>query len=81
MPSNEKNPSRVPMWRGIKVAYFIVSLCLFPLAIGGYWAYGHKVNNKSKKKKKPHTHLRHQHEYINYFLANLIFFNPKKKKN
>lgn len=43
MPSNEKKPSHLPMWRGVKVAYLIVALCLFPLAIGGYWAYGHKV--------------------------------------
>lgn len=43
MPSSEKNPSHVPMWRGIQVAYFIIAMCLFPLAIGGYWAYGHKV--------------------------------------
>lgn len=43
MPSSEKKPSRVPMWRGIKGAYFIVSLCLFPIAIAGYWAYGNKV--------------------------------------
>lgn len=43
MPSNEKNLSRKPMWTGVKVAYLIVALCLFPLAIAGYWAYGHKV--------------------------------------
>ncbi|CAI9104814.1 OLC1v1003577C1 [Oldenlandia corymbosa var. corymbosa] len=43
MPSNEKHPSRVPMWRGVKVAYLIVALCLFPLAIGGYWAYGRLI--------------------------------------
>lgn len=44
MPSSEKKSSRVPMWRGIQAAYLIVALCLFPLAIGGYWAYGNKVN-------------------------------------
>ncbi|PON90426.1 Amino acid transporter, transmembrane domain containing protein [Trema orientale] len=43
MPSSEKNPSRIPMWRGVKVAYLIIAMCLFPLAIGGYWAYGHKI--------------------------------------
>ncbi|KAL5557766.1 hypothetical protein UlMin_033977 [Ulmus minor] len=43
MPSSEKNPSRVPMWRGVKVAYLIVAMCIFPLAIVGYWAYGHKI--------------------------------------
>ncbi|OWM83994.1 lysine histidine transporter-like 8 [Punica granatum] len=43
MPSSEKHPSRVPMWRGVKFAYLIIALCLFPLAIGGYWAYGHMI--------------------------------------
>ncbi|PIN12035.1 hypothetical protein CDL12_15352 [Handroanthus impetiginosus] len=43
MPSSEKKPSRVPMWRGVQVAYFIVALCMFPLAIAGYWAYGNKI--------------------------------------
>lgn len=43
MPSDEKHPSRVPMWRGVKFAYLVVALCLFPLAIGGYWAYGQKI--------------------------------------
>ncbi|KAH7518320.1 hypothetical protein FEM48_Zijuj09G0158900 [Ziziphus jujuba var. spinosa] len=43
MPSNEKHPSRVPMWRGVKGAYLIVALCLYPLGIGGYWAYGQMI--------------------------------------
>ncbi|CAH9125958.1 unnamed protein product [Cuscuta epithymum] len=43
MPSSEKQPSRVPMWRGVKFAYLLVALCLFPLAIGGYWAYGQSI--------------------------------------
>ncbi|GMH02930.1 hypothetical protein Nepgr_004769 [Nepenthes gracilis] len=43
MPSSEKHPSRVPMWKGVKFAYLLIALCLFPLAIGGYWAYGHKI--------------------------------------
>ncbi|KAK9287409.1 hypothetical protein L1049_015829 [Liquidambar formosana] len=43
MPSDEKHPSHVPMWRGVKVAYAIIAMCLFPLAIGGYWAYGQMI--------------------------------------
>ncbi|KAK6118668.1 hypothetical protein DH2020_047581 [Rehmannia glutinosa] len=43
MPSSEKHPSSVPMWRGLKVSYSIIAMCLFPLAIGGYWAYGHMI--------------------------------------
>ncbi|KAA8537438.1 hypothetical protein F0562_026875 [Nyssa sinensis] len=43
MPSSEKHPSHVLMWRGVQVAYVIIAMCLFPLAIGGYWAYGDKI--------------------------------------
>lgn len=40
LPSDGNHPSRVPMWRGVMFAYLIIAICLFPLAIGGYWAYG-----------------------------------------
>jgi nitrate reductase NapE component len=43
MPSSEKHPSRVPMWKGVKLAYLLIAICLFPLSIGGYWAYGQMV--------------------------------------
>ena len=43
MPSSEKHPSRVPMWRGVRFAYLLIAMCLYPLAIGGYWAYGDSV--------------------------------------
>ncbi|XP_009795070.1 lysine histidine transporter-like 8 [Nicotiana tabacum] len=45
MPSSLKNPSHVPMWKGVKFSYSIIALCLFPLAIGGYWAYGNLMPN------------------------------------
>lgn len=40
MPSCEKKPSSVPMWKGVKFSYVIIACCLFPMAIGGFWAYG-----------------------------------------
>ncbi|KAK4803096.1 hypothetical protein SAY86_001299 [Trapa natans] len=43
MPSDEKHPSRVPMWRGVKVSYLMIAMCIFPLAIAGFWAYGDKI--------------------------------------
>ncbi|MED6144871.1 Lysine histidine transporter-like 8 [Stylosanthes scabra] len=43
MPSTFKHPARVPMWKGAKVAYFFIALCLFPIAIGGFWAYGNQM--------------------------------------
>lgn len=32
------------------MAYLIISLCLFPLAVGGYWAYGNKVRDMISRK-------------------------------
>jgi Transmembrane amino acid transporter protein len=46
MPSSLKHPSSVPMWKGVKVAYVIVALCLYPMAICGFWAYGNQVKFK-----------------------------------
>lgn len=43
MPSTVKQPAHVPMWRGALAANVMVGLCYFPLAIGGYWAYGNKM--------------------------------------
>lgn len=31
------------MWKGVKFAYVIVAFCLYPVAIGGFWAYGNQV--------------------------------------
>ncbi|XP_047327196.1 lysine histidine transporter-like 8 [Impatiens glandulifera] len=43
MPSTFKHPAHVPMWKGAKVAYFLIAMCLFPVAIGGFWAYGNQM--------------------------------------
>ncbi|GAB4832988.1 hypothetical protein Ancab_007009 [Ancistrocladus abbreviatus] len=43
MPTSAKQPSSTPMWLGVRFAYVVVGLCLFPLAIGGYWAYGNLI--------------------------------------
>lgn len=50
MPSSIKRPSRLPMWKGVKFAYLIIAMCLFPLAIGGYWAYGNMVRTCANSK-------------------------------
>ncbi|KAL2654164.1 hypothetical protein R1flu_022292 [Riccia fluitans] len=43
MPSSLKHPAHVPMWRGARMAFVCVAICLFPIAIAGYWAYGDKM--------------------------------------
>ncbi|KAG9442068.1 hypothetical protein H6P81_017922 [Aristolochia fimbriata] len=43
MPSTLKHPSHIPMWKGVKFAYLLIASCLYPIAIGGYWAYGNLI--------------------------------------
>ncbi|XP_043709153.1 lysine histidine transporter-like 8 [Telopea speciosissima] len=43
MPSIQKHPSQVPMWKGVKFAYLLIAVCLYPLAIAVYWAYGNQI--------------------------------------
>ncbi|KAK4484268.1 hypothetical protein RD792_011494 [Penstemon davidsonii] len=43
IPSTPEKPSRIPMWKGAVWAYFINAICYFPVALIGYWAFGHDV--------------------------------------
>jgi hypothetical protein len=45
IPSSPEKPSKVPMWRGVIVAYIVVALCYFPVAIIGYWMFGNAVKD------------------------------------
>ncbi|KAH6781788.1 lysine histidine transporter 1 [Perilla frutescens var. frutescens] len=44
MPSTPQRPSKKPMWKGVIVAYIIVAICYFPVAIIGYWTFGNEVD-------------------------------------
>jgi hypothetical protein len=43
LPSSSKCPSKKLMWRGVTLSYIIIAICLFPIAIAGFWTYGNKV--------------------------------------
>ncbi|XP_055805378.1 lysine histidine transporter 1-like [Solanum dulcamara] len=43
IPSTPEKPSKGPMWRGVVVAYIVVAVCYFPVAIVGYWVFGNSV--------------------------------------
>ncbi|KAJ0037796.1 hypothetical protein Pint_23658 [Pistacia integerrima] len=45
IPSTPDNPSKGPMWKGVVVAYIIVALCYFPVAIVGYYIFGNSVDD------------------------------------
>ncbi|KAH9608580.1 hypothetical protein KSS87_005398, partial [Heliosperma pusillum] len=40
LPTSPKDPTERRMWKGVIVSYTLIALCLFPLAIAGFWAYG-----------------------------------------
>jgi amino acid permease len=45
IPSTPEKPSKGPMWRGVIVAYIVVALCYFPVALIGYWMFGNTVED------------------------------------
>ncbi|XP_047156267.1 lysine histidine transporter 2-like [Vigna umbellata] len=45
IPSTPEKPSKRPMWWGVLVAYSVVALCYFPVALIGYWVFGNSVDD------------------------------------
>ncbi|GLJ05917.1 hypothetical protein SUGI_0028180 [Cryptomeria japonica] len=45
IPSEPGRPSKIAMWRGVIVAYIVVAVCYFPVALVGYWAFGSSVGD------------------------------------
>ncbi|KAE9599528.1 putative amino acid transporter, transmembrane domain-containing protein [Lupinus albus] len=45
IPSTPERPSKGPMWKGVVVAYIVVALCYFPVALVGYWMFGNAVQD------------------------------------
>ncbi|KAK8653250.1 hypothetical protein V6N13_127259 [Hibiscus sabdariffa] len=45
IPSTPEKPSKGPMWRGVVIAYIIVAVCYFPVALIGYYMFGNKVDD------------------------------------
>ncbi|XP_062010298.1 lysine histidine transporter 1-like [Rosa rugosa] len=45
LPSTPETPSKKPMWRGVVIAYIVVALCYFPVALIGYYTFGNKVED------------------------------------
>ncbi|KAM7470505.1 hypothetical protein LguiA_008688 [Lonicera macranthoides] len=43
IPSNDQQPSHKLMWRGVTTSYLLIALCIFPLALVGYWVYGNTI--------------------------------------
>lgn len=45
IPSTPERLSKKPVWKGALVAYIIVALCYFPVALIGYWTFGIAVGD------------------------------------
>lgn len=46
LPSDPQHPPHRKMWKGIIASYVLIALCVFPVAIGGYQAYGNMMPAK-----------------------------------
>lgn len=45
IPSTPEKPSKGPMWKGVILAYLVVAVCYFPVAMIGYWVFGNAVED------------------------------------
>uniref|UniRef100_A0A7N0VK47 Amino acid transporter transmembrane domain-containing protein n=1 Tax=Kalanchoe fedtschenkoi TaxID=63787 RepID=A0A7N0VK47_KALFE len=45
MPSSPEKPSKIPMWKGVVLAYIVVAVCYFPVALLGYYVFGNSVDD------------------------------------
>ncbi|OIW09423.1 hypothetical protein TanjilG_14574 [Lupinus angustifolius] len=45
IPSSPEKPSKGPMWKGVLIAYIVVAVCYFPVALIGYWMFGNAVSD------------------------------------
>ncbi|KAF8100057.1 hypothetical protein N665_0232s0029 [Sinapis alba] len=45
IPSTPEKPSKIPMWRGVVVAYIVVAICYFPVAFVCYYIFGNNVDD------------------------------------
>ncbi|KAL8132508.1 hypothetical protein AgCh_008120 [Apium graveolens] len=45
IPSTPEKPSKGPMWKGVIVAYIVVALCYFPVALIGFYIFGNGVSD------------------------------------
>ncbi|XP_020214174.1 lysine histidine transporter-like 8 [Cajanus cajan] len=58
LPSNLEQSSKVAMRRGVTVSYALISMCVFPLAIAGFWAYGNQIDEGGLLTSLPQLHKR-----------------------
>lgn len=45
IPSTPEKPSKKAMWKGVLVAYLVLALCYFPVALIGYRVFGNQVQD------------------------------------
>ncbi|KAK7404333.1 hypothetical protein VNO78_05136 [Psophocarpus tetragonolobus] len=46
LPSNFEQTTKKPMRRAVSISYVLIGLCVFPLAIAGFWAYGNQIKDE-----------------------------------
>ncbi|XP_019438087.1 PREDICTED: lysine histidine transporter-like 8 [Lupinus angustifolius] len=71
MHSEAREPSRLAMWKGVVYAYLVIALCLFPLAIGGYWSYGNLLPSNGGMLSALYKY--HKHDTPNFIMIMTTF--------
>ncbi|KAI3446313.1 hypothetical protein Pfo_002978 [Paulownia fortunei] len=76
IPTNQKQPSRKSMWRGVTTSYLLIAMCMYPLAIVGHWAYGNKVSvNRGILSAFTKSHQKNTSKYIIGAIYLIIIIN------
>ncbi|PRQ25075.1 putative amino acid transporter, transmembrane domain-containing protein [Rosa chinensis] len=77
LPSDPKHPSHKRMWSGVTISHVLIAMCLFPLALGGYWAYGNKVPFKNAQvvKAVSQFHGKNISEFVPGLFCILVLIN------
>ncbi|WJX51105.1 hypothetical protein P8452_37331 [Trifolium repens] len=69
LPSNFRETSKEPMRKGVIISYILIAMCLFPLAIAGFWAYGNQIPDQGLLTAFPKFHK----QQVTKFLMGAIY--------
>ncbi|MED6121253.1 hypothetical protein PIB30_028356 [Stylosanthes scabra] len=71
LPSDLKeNKSKGKMLRGVIISYVVIALCIYPLAITGFWAYGNQIEKEGLLSSFADVHA---HEVARFTIGAMYF--------
>ncbi|XP_052114701.1 lysine histidine transporter-like 8 [Arachis duranensis] len=70
LPSDLKEKSNVKMRRGVIISYAIIAMCVYPLALPGFWAYGKQIEKDGLLTSFVHMHA---HQVTKFTIGAMYF--------